>query len=293
MKNSFFILGNPRSGTSLMRIILNNHINLVVPPECGFVQWLYIQYSLWDQSSNNQEYVQVFLDDLFLTKKFETWRLNKKKLLDHILRVQPNDYTELCETIYCYYGDVSSGCKKDIKLWGDKNNYYIHHLEELKDIISNAEYIHLVRDGRDVACSYLDLNQEAMSSKYYPSLTKDVAEIAREWDTNNLKIDNFLSMISVDNKLVIHFEDLIMNTKNTLLKICKYLKVDFDEKMLIYYRPGNALGEPDELLRWKQKTLQPPDEQAIGRYKAILSIPEIRLFEKIASSGLNRYNYLK
>ena len=100
-------------------------------------------------------------------------------------------------------------------------------------------------------------------------------------------------MISVDNKLVIHFEDLIMNTKNTLLKICKYLKVDFDEKMLIYYRPGNALGEPDELLRWKQKTLQPPDEQAIGRYKAILSIPEIRLFEKIASSGLNRYNYLK
>jgi len=42
--NPIFIIGNPRLGTSLLRVILNAHPNLVIPPECGFAMWLYPQF---------------------------------------------------------------------------------------------------------------------------------------------------------------------------------------------------------------------------------------------------------
>ena len=43
----FFILGNPRSGTTLLRVILHSHENIIVPPECGFLTWLYKDYYDW------------------------------------------------------------------------------------------------------------------------------------------------------------------------------------------------------------------------------------------------------
>ena len=72
-----FILGNPRSGTTLLRRIINAHSLYCVPPECGFVQWLYDKYGHWKQELvSNREFVDSFLTDLEKCRKIETWNLD-------------------------------------------------------------------------------------------------------------------------------------------------------------------------------------------------------------------------
>ena len=56
----FFILGNPRSGTTLLRLMLNSHPKLGVPPECGMIQWWNEKY----KNKNLQDVYDTFINDI-------------------------------------------------------------------------------------------------------------------------------------------------------------------------------------------------------------------------------------
>lgn len=280
-----FILGNPRSGTSLFRLMLNANRQIVSPPECGFMQWWYEKYKDWKIEDNNSSRLDFFINDLFKSKKIETWQLQKDRIKEIIISNQPQSYNQLSSCIYLAYGKKN----EKVNLLIDKNNYYIHHLDWLKHVRPNAKYIHLIRDGRDVACSYKNIEKLKSKSVYKPNLPQTVDEIAKEWVNNNLLIkqlsDNY-------DYLLIRYEDLIIDTKTTLKKVCSFLNVEFDSKMESYYEfKEDFLKEPKETLEWKLKTKERPDKSRIGQYKQMLSDTEISIFEKIASKQLNIYGY--
>ena len=124
--SSHFILGNPRSGTSLFRIILQQHPEIVAPPECGFSQWWLEKYHDWKEVDNNSNRLSEFLTDLLGSKKIETWELSKEKIEGIILNEQPSNYSDLVACIYFSYEDSYTGIKNIV----DKNNYYINHIPE-------------------------------------------------------------------------------------------------------------------------------------------------------------------
>ena len=181
---------------------------------------------------------------------------------------------------------------KKPKCWGDKNNYYIHHLEELVILYPKAKFIHLIRDGRDVACSYKNLKKIDSKSPYFPHLTDDIEAIAHEWSANNQKIEDFLKDRSSENVLTIRYEDLLLDLKGTCEAVCRFLNVSFDPTMLRYYELNtkNAI-EPSQTLDWKKKTLQQPDTAKIGQYKAQLSSEELKTFHSVAQTTLTTYHY--
>ena len=120
-----FVIGNPRSGTSLLRIMLNSHNKIVVPPECGYMQWWYSKYKDWSVSSNLQD----FIDDLSTSKKIETWQLDYKLLYEYLKDNQPESYQSLIFKVVEFYGFAKHN-KLQTEVLGDKNNYYINHLEQ-------------------------------------------------------------------------------------------------------------------------------------------------------------------
>ena len=104
-----FILGNPRSGTSLLRLMLHSHSQICIPPESHFFLWLEEKYKDW-----NIELLDVFVDELFQSTKFETWGMDKHSLALHLANPCPNSYSEVIAIIYKYY------CRKgkdEPKLW--------------------------------------------------------------------------------------------------------------------------------------------------------------------------------
>lgn len=277
----FYIIGNPRSGTSMFRLMLNAHPQVVSPPECGFIQWLYPAYSEADFSSS--EVIESFAKDVLASKKMETWELNESGLLQSLKAVEAPSYSKMCEAVLLTYAKQRG--KEDIQALVDKNNYYIQHLESLAKATPDAAYIHLVRDVRDVACSYLNLKKENFTEKYSPKLSDDIGEIAEEWRENNSNAANFLAS---KNHIVVKYEDLLLQPKDTLTEVLQFLGVEFHQQVLEFY---NFNDEPAETMGWKKRTLSPPDPSRIGQFKELLSADAQAQIWELTSKTLEKYGY--
>lgn len=274
----FFILGNPRSGTSMFRMMLNSHQDISVPPECGFLEWLAKDFG---SIAITPDVYKNFAESVYHAKKFETWQISYDSLLATIAYYQPKDYRELCLCVYLTYAH-SSG--KDVSLVGDKNNYYLDKLDLIQQHFPDSKKIFIVRDGRDVACSYLQLKQEEIKPEYFPNLTSEIPEIAKEWARSAALAKAFQKR----GALVILYEKLLDEPKTTLSIVCDYLGVGFSETMLEFSKFND---EPASFLKWKGKTTQALQADNKGKYKEILMSEQISEFEQIAHEMLKIFGY--
>lgn len=283
-----FLLGNPRSGTSLLRLMLNAHPEIIAPPECGFLHWWSQKYFDWKWENASEELIAEFITDVCTSKKIETWNLNVQLLHKNILKFKPNSYAHLGQIVFETYAQQTGKMPLAIV---DKNNYYIHHLEELKAIWPDARYIHLIRDGRDVACSYKDIEKLDTNSPYKPKLSTDINAIAEEWTRNNQNILSFMEGLNrKEDYISVRFEDVVGKSKEALKRLCDFLDLEFSPAMLTYYN-SEFYDEPKETLDWKKKTQSEPDNSSVGRYKALLDEEEISNFNSLSKSILNKFNY--
>lgn len=268
------ILGNPRSGTSLLRAVLNSHPEIYVAPESGFAHYCFTL--LRDKKI---EYSDL-ADNIFRAKKFEYWKISQEELNDLVIN-NPSNYQLLVKEIY-----IKQAAKEDkgnIKFWGDKNNYYVKHVDELEQVYKNACFIHIIRDGRDVACSYKKLSEIEAKEKYQPNLTGEIEKVAEEWSSNNSKVIEYLE--SDENHISIRYEDLVNNFEKTTNEISSFLKIENEFKTEL------KSDEPQTYF-WKSDLNKKINADNIGKYKHILTTEEIETFNSIAHSILQKFNYL-
>ena len=286
MHPPIFIIGNPRSGTTLLRLMLTNHKNIIIPPECGFAIWFYDKYK---SAVFSDTVAESFVKDLSSARKIETWNLDFSKLLNYILIAKPVSYSDVVGVVYEFYGHTLG---RSFLRWGDKNNYYLNHIDMIREMYPSARFIHIIRDGRDVACSYRALQRSNVLSKYAPRLPYEAKDIAVEWSTNIQKIRNSFDKMHWNNVHEIRYEDLASQPTNELKKVCHFLEEPYDTDMELYFIKNRLEHqEPVEFLQWKAKTIEQPTTSEIGKYKTILSKEEIKEFEDIASPMLRRYRY--
>lgn len=283
-----FILGNNRSGTSLLRLILTCHEEIIIPPESHFLLWNYDKYRFWQPKDGYEN----FLSDLFNSTKFEMWELDKQEIESFLIYRNPISYSELCADIYIFYGMKQN---KKASLWGDKNGLWVEKMPILYSLYNEAKFIHIVRDGRDVATSYLDINlYSGQRHKYFPKLPTQIEQIAELWNKNVLSISRFLSQISIQNYLEIKYEDLICQNEIVINTVLNFLSLPLSPSVFAYYEINKSKNfEPKEFLGWKAKLNEPLDKSNIGKYKYKLAPSDIKIFEQIAAEALERYGYQK
>lgn len=263
----FFILGNPRSGTSLFRLMLNSHPEVVVPPECGFSEWLYDKYS--EVEFHNGMYESV-LRDVFNSRKFETWKMDFKSALSFVCKSKPGSYQDFVCDVYLAYANFMG--KSPDSIVGDKNNYFINDVDRIDSIFPECKKIFIVRDGRDVACSYLDLGKKSITSDYKPKLANDIADISREWAQSVEIMRHWIERGAKS----IKYEDLVMAPEKTLNKVCTFLGVEYSSEMLGYYKKND---EPEAFKAWKGRTFDPVSASSVGRYRHDLTEIQTKEFE--------------
>ncbi len=262
--------------------MLNAHPQIVAPPECGFIQWNFSAFNKLDFTitKNRNSFAQAVLD----SKKMETWGLTMDELTEAFNEVSIPNYQSLVKAVFCAYSKSKGNTTQPI-VAVDKNNYYLNFLEEISSAMPNAKYIHLVRDVRDVANSYLEIEKKNLKGKYVPNLETSAEEIAGKWIENNERLLNFL-----DDKpnLVVRYEDLLIRPKAELEKVALFLELSYHERMNLFYHHND---EPQEMLNWKEKTLQPIDPDRAGAFRRELDSHFSDQLWNLAHSSLNKFGY--
>lgn len=220
-----------------------------------------------------------------VSRKFETWELSKDQLMSELMRASIKNYQDAVSRVFEAYAR-SKG--RDISSWGDKNNYYVAQAGVLKERFPEAYFLHITRDVRDVACSYRELMQRPIDSKYKPVLNVDAATIAAEWVENNSNVMN--SLDGHPGYMRIRYEDLVTDVVGTMTAVFEKLELP-TTGLLASDMHLRALDEPIEFLQWKAKLTGPADSASVGRYRYELTTLEIDAIEQVAGSLMNRYGY--
>jgi len=258
-KNIFFITGRGRSGTWLLQSILDTHPEICVTPEALFIIHLYEKYT--NTKKWTAERKTAFVRDLFTEEKLTDWWQSTPEAIHDLLEKYPPEshFSELCKAIYYEYAQRND--KENAHLLGDKNPEYSLYIRRLARLYPESKFVHLVRDPRANVLSYQNVDFDV----------DNVAALAHRWKKYNERVLDWQREMP-DRILVIHYEDLLTDTRVTLERICAFLGVDFIPSLLEFYRYSKNIFDwnkkitepidPKKATAWQGK-IQPKDEVCI------------------------------
>ncbi len=199
-----FIGGEGRSGTTLMRVILDSHPNIACGPETHLFQ-----------DPKLAELYQYYLTN---------WGDRIKKYSD-----KPEEYLGDCfaQMIACFFTAYAK--QKNKPRWADKTPYNILALDFYLRIFRSIKFIHMIRDGRDVVCSLLTMD-------WGP---KNMIEAAKSWKSC---IETGMKHRGRDYYLEMQYEALVDDLEKNIRLVLEFLAEPFDEKLLSYYKMNHDLG---------------------------------------------------
>lgn len=269
----FFILGYPRSGTTLLRMTLNGLAKIKVNPECSFLTFLYDNYSSF-QYPLTKANISEFVKTLQNSRKFDTWQLETNFLIRNLNELSPKNYGELCAYVYQLHEP-----NKQIHLLGDKNNVHIFEVNKILSVYPSCKFVYLIRDPRDVYSSLKTLSNLPSSIRYSPTPPNSLIEFCNNWRNAYapLKKQFLSSALTESNVFTVKYEDFVRSNKEVLIGILEFLdypnisdlaNLDMNELHLIGH------DEPDELMSWKRLTLEPISDISVGKWRNTLSSEE-------------------
>ena len=261
----FFIVGSARSGTTLLRVILNAHPEVTVPPESRFIT------ELWRGSADVQ--VDAFLGALEKHQQFRSWNLDiglvKAELGSGTVR-----YADAIEAAYRAYAKRAGKLR-----WGDKTPRYVENIPFIAELFPGSRFVHLVRDGRDVALSYAKV----------PFGPKTVAKAASLWARRVLLGVNEGRRLGDDRYREFRYEDLVDDAEGTTRKLCTFLGIEFVPDMMEYTEKASEFVL-EKAKTYNPKVLQKPSKSARSWETEMPSRHE-EVFEAVAGHVLDLFEY--
>jgi sulfotransferase family protein len=262
----FFIVGSARSGTTLLRLMLNAHRDVAVPPESRFVT------ELWNGAPEVD--VRAFLDALAAHKRFTAWELPIEEVRRAIGTATTIPYAEAIDATYRAYARA-----KGKKRWGDKTPRYVEHIPFLAGLFPDARFIHLVRDGRNVALSYADV----------PFGPKTVARAAELWARRVSEGVDAGRSLEPGRYLEMRYEDLVEDIEGRSKELTEFLDLAFDPGMLDYTE-GSRSDVLPRAAKYNPKVSQPPIGNARS-WETEMADRHVAVFEAVAGRTLAELGY--
>lgn len=272
IEHPIFIIGVHRSGTTLLRYMLNSHPNIYIPPESDFIPrfFLNIPHKILSKREINK-----FLTIIFSKYRFVREWKGEPPNIDIFLKIEVTPRVFL-NTLYSLYAQQNNAQR-----WGDKTPIYCNYVNLIDTIFPESQIIHILRDGRDVALSMLDKwgNKDFHIDIYFT---------ARNWVSRINQARTSGVRLGNNRYMEIYYENLVENPDYELRKICTFLG---EEYMSIMSQP-QYLGQKDiKPGSFHNPVRNPPSTSRINRWRHEMSQADLHIFQYIAGDLLNQLNY--
>jgi hypothetical protein len=277
-----FVVGVPRSGTTLLRLFLDAHPDLAIPPE---TQWL--GNAIESLSSD------VAPEEMHAgLKSINSWRETgvDEAAFDRLMAQSgggPDPY-EFIRQVYRFYAARFGAGRV-----GDKTPGHGLIMQTIAKALPEAHFIHIIRDGRDVAVSQRNL-------WFGPG--NDPADAARFWTWRIREMRQQAQFLP--HYMEVRYEALVADPEPVLQAIGAFIGLPFDPRQLDYHKTAAArLAELGDIPRdagtitaaerhaIHELTLTPPQLSRVGRWRQEMSRSDADIFEQIAGNMLRDLGY--
>lgn len=263
----FFVVGSARSGTTLLRLILNTHGGIAVPPESRFIVELHPE-------DDHEVEVEPLLAALAAHKRFQAWDLPIDSARAELEGRRAASYAEVMEAAYKAYAGARSKTA-----WGDKTPRYIEHIPLLAHLWPASRFIHLVRDGRNVALSYAEV-------PFGPNNVAHAGELWKRRVTAGLTAGRALG---AGRYLEVSYEQLVADPRSQVADICDFIGLGFESEMLDYRERSR-----DEVLpraaQYNPRLTEGPLAEARS-WQEQMPESSVEIFEAVAGDLLSDLGY--
>ncbi len=267
-----FIIGSQRSGTTMFRLMVNNHPEITVPHESVFITVFYRRLAEYGDLGE-QTNVAKLLSDISEHHLVVRGGLIPSK--EAVLAQNPRSYPELVRAIFDCYATAQGK-----RIWCDKTPYYTEDVDILNTLFPDCSFIHVVRDGRDVALSQ-------MKTSWLPS---SLPTIAQQWQLKTYLARKVGNVLGAGRFLELRYEDLVLHTERELRRVCDFLHVNFEPAMLDYHETAQQVV-PSHSLQWHRNSVQKPQSDKVYEWQRRMSRSDRIIFEQYAGGALELFGY--
>jgi hypothetical protein len=244
--------------------MLNAHRDVVIPPESRFIT------QLWDERDEID--TKTFLETLARHKRFQIWELPIESV-EKKLQKPKVAYTEAIAGVYEAYAETKNKIR-----WGDKTPRYVLEIPKLAKLFPDARFIHLIRDGRNVALSYAEV----------PFGPKNITRAAALWAERVGAGCESGRVLPPGRYIEIRYEDLVEDPQGEARDICEFLSLEFDPGMLEYTeRARNQML--DRAAKYNPHLTEPPTQTR--SWETDMPADQIEIFEAVAGDVLSLLGY--
>lgn len=283
-----FVLGNPRSGTTFIRLILTCHSEIGIPPESEFIVKLFSRYG--HINAFNEVQLKKLIQDVNggVVDLSSQWKVDANKLLSQADTFVGQSYASVCANIYRGYQSYRGF--GDVRLWGDKNNAYANYINVLNYLFPTARYIHVIRDGRAVLNSYQKLEYRS-NQQYAPVLSHKAKSVALSWSDTVSRIADDLNKFAPNRHIAIMYEDVLKDFPNEISAVCEFLGLHYESSMLEFHSMNQTHELEPRDYEWKQNTFKPLDPMKSEAWRSELPSNDLITFDTIAHETLVKFGY--
>ena len=271
------IIGTQRSGSNLLRLMLNQLPEIVAPHPPHILQNFLPIVDNYGDLKKDDNYKQLIEDVCrFVELNPVPWTGFDLIRADIFSGSKKRSIYEIFRLIYEAYTLSKNG-----SIMCCKSMANINYVAELESNKLDPFYIYLFRDGRDVALSF----KKAIVGE------KHIYHLAKKWKCDQENSLNFLRNIEDSRKHLLSYEELIRSPDKYLKQICDKLNINFNQNMLSYYDSVESRITASSGEMWAN-VQKPIIKSNTKKYRKGLSIDEIRIFESVAKDTLRKLGYL-
>jgi hypothetical protein len=281
-----FIVGAPRSGTTLLRMMLDSHPWLAIPPETGFLSLA--EELGWAEDMSADEFVSRVTRYPEGAPHWPDFNLSIPAL-----RSRLGERTSVANGLRAFYSAYADRFAKP--LGGDKTPDHTRCIAPAARHLPEARFVHIIRDGRDAILSW---------RKTWFAPSQDVEQLAREWAA---RVRTAREQCGPPGRyLEVRYEALVTSPEVTLREVCAFLNLPFTFEMLEYHRrapqrlaehqsrrriDGTVVVDQEQRRSQQRLTCQPLRVDRIGEWQRVFTRKDRRAFQRGSGTLLTELGY--
>jgi hypothetical protein len=273
-----FIVGCPRSGTTLLGRMVDAHPEVAIIHESRWIpSWYRGRIGLTSDGMVTQEFVR----QLSRYKRFPKLELSLDSVIDLIPRGDRMSYAEFTEALFDLYGQ-----SRGKRLVGDKTPRYVRDIPTLHELFPRSRFVHIIRDGRDTVLSIMSWGNAGRTVGSFTTYARHPVQTTALWWEWQVRLGREAGA-RLEGSLYheLSYESFVADPAGGCRALCDFLGVSYDDSMLRFHQGKTRAFGLDAKKSWL------PVTPGLRNWRAEMAATDVEVFEATAGELLAELGY--